>query len=75
MTAILEELGFERRVIPGSHVVFAHRPTETLVMLPIARGNQTVRMANVVSTRFILDSKGIANRRRWDELVRAHSDE
>jgi predicted RNA binding protein YcfA (HicA-like mRNA interferase family) len=72
LTAILVGLGFVRRIIPGSHVLFAHRPTETIVMLPIARATARVRPANIVSTRFILDAKGIAPHQQWEELVRSH---
>ena len=73
LTAILEDLGFERRVVRGSHVLFTHSPSETVIMLPIARASETVRTANVVSTRFMLDAKGIANQHKWEQLVRRHA--
>lgn len=72
LTAILEDLRFNRRVIRGSHVLFTHDATETVVLLPIVRGTEKVRAAIIVSTRFILDAKGIANGRRWEELVNKH---
>ncbi len=74
LSAILEELGFERRVVRGSHVLFTHQASETAIMLPIARATETVRTANVVSTRFMLDAKGLADQRKWRQLVERHAE-
>ena len=76
LSAMLLSLGFERRVIRGSHVLFTHEKTETIVALPIARGRQKVRMANIVATRFLLDAKGIIPSQKWESLAedqRKHS--
>lgn len=74
LSAILCELGFERRVIRGSHVLFKHQLTDTIMMFPITRGNEKVRMANIVSTQFMLDAKGIADRQQWEKLVQRRGD-
>lgn len=67
---LLQDLGLQRTLVPGSHVRFTHQPTDTLLMFPIVRGRERVRPHHLAATRFMLDAKGLVSRERWDALQR-----
>ena len=69
--SILQDVGFTRSVIPGSHVLFTYPESGVIVMLPITRGRAKARMAHVMATRFALDANGIVSEERWTSLVRS----
>lgn len=71
LSSVLVNVGFSRRVIKGSHVLFTYPASEVIVMLPIVRGDTKARPAHVVATRFTLDANGIVSKSRWEKLVRA----
>lgn len=72
--AILTGLGFVRESARGQHVVFTHSPTETIIVLPHARGRDTVRAATILTTRVMLEGRGIASRQRWESMVNSKTE-
>lgn len=69
LSKLLKILGFKRRVIRGSHTLFTHESTDTVLMFPIVHGGKKVRPTYIMSTGFLLDAKGILARTKWTELV------
>lgn len=70
MTEVLVGLGFERRAIRGSHVLFTHKKRkDAILMFPRGqRSRSKVREAHVISTRFFLDAMGFLSTKKWDRL-------
>jgi predicted RNA binding protein YcfA (HicA-like mRNA interferase family) len=70
---VLVGLGFTVRKVPGSHTWFEHPGSNTRILLPPFRQEETVDQGNLVAVRRHLDEKGLMPRARFDELLRERS--
>jgi predicted RNA binding protein YcfA (HicA-like mRNA interferase family) len=67
---ILLDLGFQMKLVPGSHIVFEHDPAHArLVLEPFADGEK-VDLATLAVVGRNLDERGILPRARFEELLR-----
>lgn len=65
---LLDDLGFSRRRVPGSHFVFRHPPSDTLILLP-EQENGFVPRTQVVAVRRMLIEKGLVEPDDFDRWV------
>ena len=65
----LSNAGFVMSRSKGSHVVFKHFPTETVVVLPSHDPNTEVEQAHLAAVRRTLAESGIVDRDSFDELL------
>lgn len=65
----LMNAGFVESPSKGSHVVFKHVPTETIVVLPAHDPNQEVEPAQLVAVRRLVAESGIVERDFFDEML------
>lgn len=68
--AILEELGFRKTVIPGSHVNYYHDKTDTLQMIRLHEPDDLVPAYVLAATRLQMDGLGILDAKDFDEVFR-----
>lgn len=66
---LLEDLGFEDESVPGSHRVFRHRRSDTVVVQAIHKPADPVSLVDLKSTRRILDEKGLLAKSEFDRLT------
>ena len=72
LEAVLLELGLREAVRrPGEYRAFAHKPTDTLVVLGWREPDDLLPEAVVVGTRYLLDAKGVIDAEDFDERLRA----
>ena len=67
LARMLQDLGFDRTVMPNSHVAFTKGAG--VIMLPIAKGAAKVREMHIVAIRVQLDFRGILAKSKWDKTV------
>ncbi len=67
---ILLDLGFQMKVVTGSHVVFEHGPAHARLVLEPYAEDETVDPATFAIVGRNLDERGILPRARFDELLR-----
>ncbi len=65
----LRNAGFVVSPSNGSHVVFKHLPTETMVVLPAHIPNNAVDLGHLAAVRRTLAENGIVDRDSFDELL------
>jgi predicted RNA binding protein YcfA (HicA-like mRNA interferase family) len=66
---VLKELGFVETRVPGSHVVFEHPATATVLLFRTYRPRDQVSAADLVSARKLLDERGVVDGAALDELL------
>lgn len=64
---LLTRLGFVETRVKGSHIVFHHQPTETLLVSP--RGTKRVTAPRLASVRQIVTGRGVTSEARFDSLL------
>jgi hypothetical protein len=67
---MLLDLGFAETVVPGSHSLFEHDPSDTWLVYRPYRPNEMVSPTDLANTRFFLDQRGLVERDEFEELVR-----
>ena len=65
----LKNAGFVVSRSNGSHVVFKHVPTQTIVVLPAHVPNNEVDLGHLAAVRRTLVESGIVDRDSFDELL------
>ena len=65
----LKNAGFVVSQSKGSHVVFKHVTTETIVVLPAHVPNNEVDVGHLAAVRRTLAESGIVDRDSFDELL------
>jgi hypothetical protein len=71
---LLEELGFQEKVVPGSHIYFEHSPSGTLLLYHVYDSEEPLTWADFVKTRKFLDERGLLRREQFEERMDAASD-
>ena len=67
LTTLLERLGFQDESVEGSHHVFRHRASDTVVLLADLRPEDSVRREDLISVRWYLNSKGLMEARAFEQ--------
>ena len=67
----LQGLGFEDESVPGSHRVFRHRDSNTILVQAIHSLSEPVNLVDLKSTRRVLDEKGLVTRAEFDRFAAA----
>ena len=65
----LVQLGFQKHVVPTSHIFFDRIDSAALIALPEFSGSATVPLRNLVAARSTVDDFGIANRATFERLL------
>lgn len=73
VTSFLGQLGFEKQVIPGSHVLFKNDGADVQIVLRLYREEEPVDQTGLVYIRHTLDQWGIMERDQFDEQMRQQS--
>jgi predicted RNA binding protein YcfA (HicA-like mRNA interferase family) len=66
LTGLLEQLGFQRESVEGSHHAFRHKASDTLIVLAAFQPESPLRSEDLVSVRRHLDSRGLMDARAFD---------
>lgn len=66
LISLLEGLGFQDESVAGSHHVFKHRTSETLILLADLKREDPVRREDLISVRQHLDAKGLMDARAFE---------
>lgn len=67
---VLNELGFTQAPTTGSHVLFRHRPTSTVIALPPGAKTKVVPAANLAAVRMTIIGREIARQDDVDQLFK-----
>jgi hypothetical protein len=68
--AILRDLGFEKAVVPGSSVVYYHKPTDTTMPVRLMRPDELIPDYLLAAARSQLDGRGIIEATAFDRMIR-----
>jgi predicted RNA binding protein YcfA (HicA-like mRNA interferase family) len=72
LRALLLDLGFSEKHVPGSHYYFEHTPSKLTFLFPECGPEDVMHPAYVVTTRMQLDAKGLMDcaefDRRWRKV-------
>ncbi len=66
LTQLLESEGFVRAVIPGSHIVFAHKQANTSLFLPIHKSGMPAAPRHIAMVRGTLIDFGVMSEPDFD---------
>jgi predicted RNA binding protein YcfA (HicA-like mRNA interferase family) len=66
---VLENLGYERLTVKGSHVVFSHPKANAKLILPWRAASETVDASRLSGVYQLVSSGGIATRQEVDEAL------
>jgi hypothetical protein len=67
---VLKGLGFVKTLVPGSHVVFEHAPSDTVFGFRLYKPREKVSVGDLLGVRKILDERGVVERDTFDEMLR-----
>jgi hypothetical protein len=67
---LLLDLGFDETIIPGSHILWRHDPSDTLFMFRLYRPQDHITMVCLLSTRKHLDEGGLLSAESFDARLR-----
>lgn len=67
----LTGLGFMETVVPGSHVVFEHHPSETLLAFREYKNGEKVNRGDLAVTRRFLVEKGLVEEEQLESMLQA----
>ena len=73
LRSFLDQLGFEMRIIPGSHILFTNTEVNVRIMLRLYEDGDKVEPAGLAYVRHTLDEWGIMEREQFDEQMRERS--
>ncbi len=73
LRSFLDQLGFEMRTIPGSHILFTNADVNVRIMLRLYEDSDKVEQAGLGYVRHTLDEWGIMERDQFDEQMRERS--
>lgn len=69
LTKILQNLGFELTRVRGSHKVFKHPDSSTLIVLPYRSGREPARRIHIAAVERVLSETGFLSRKKFEELI------
>jgi hypothetical protein len=69
----LQKLGFEKIVVPKSHIGYRHADSDTIFMFRLYKPHDPVDRVNRASVRKLLLERGLIEPEDWDELLKAKS--
>jgi predicted RNA binding protein YcfA (HicA-like mRNA interferase family) len=69
LQGFLERLGFQYKVIPGSHLYFQHPSTGALIPLRLYQPEEELGATDRALVRRVLDDYGLVDRDRFDLLL------
>lgn len=69
----LQKLGFEKIVVPKSHIGYTHPESDAAFMFRLYKPNDPVASHNRASVRTLLIDRGLIEPEDWDELLKAKS--
>jgi predicted RNA binding protein YcfA (HicA-like mRNA interferase family) len=67
---ILQDLGFEMTRVRGSHRVFKHPGSSTLIVLPYRSGREPAQRIHIAAVERILSETGFLSKEEFEELIR-----
>lgn len=67
---LLLDLDFVEKTVPGSHEVFEHAPSGTVLIFRLYRPQDKVSLPDLVSARVHLDERGLLTADAFDNLLR-----
>ena len=73
LRSFLDQLGFEMRIIPGSHILFTNTEVNVRIMLRLYEDRDMVEPAGLAYVRHTLDEWDIMGREQFDEQMRERS--
>ena len=73
LRSFLDQLGFEMRIIPGSHILFTNTEVNVRIMVRLYEDADKVEQAGRGYVRHTLDEWGIMERDQFDEQMRERS--
>jgi predicted RNA binding protein YcfA (HicA-like mRNA interferase family) len=73
LQGFLQGLGFQSKLIPGSHLYFQHPECGALIVLRLYRSEEEVSITDLALVRRVLDDYGIVDRERFDQLLQEKS--
>ena len=73
LKSFLDQLGFELRIVPGSHILFSHPDVNVRIMLRLYEEGDKVEPSGLAYVRHTLDEWGIMEREQFDEQMRERS--
>jgi predicted RNA binding protein YcfA (HicA-like mRNA interferase family) len=65
----LVRIGFVEEPTPGPHVLYAHPPTKTEVLLPAGHPTELAGRARLAGIRTTVVERGVASGAKFDELL------
>jgi hypothetical protein len=71
--AVLVQLGFNERSVPGQYYRFEHQLPDTWVLLPPYKDDDIVSDFNVANIRILLDYRGLMKPADFEEALRDRS--
>ena len=69
LECLLLQLGFQRAETTGSQIVFEHPASETMLVFPPYRNEESVQPHHRVKTQTLLDSRGLLERTDFDKVI------
>ena len=69
LRSFLDQLGFEMRIIPGSHILFTNTEVNVRIMLRLYEDGDKVEPAGLAYVRHTRDEWGIMERDQFDEQM------
>ena len=72
LSKALCELGFRSSRVHGSHHLFRHEPTDTVILLPLLKQHEAVAPQDVISARLVIAGRGVASASHFNELLGAN---
>lgn len=69
LTKMLQNLGFELTRVRGSHRVFRHPDSSTLIVLPYRSGRESARQIHITAVERVLSETGFLSREKFEELI------
>ena len=57
------------RLVPDSHLGFRHESSDTTIMLPLYKGNESVAPRHLGPVRTLLDGKGLLSSNEFDRIL------
>jgi len=69
--AILEQLGFQKTVIPGSHVNYNHPETGAFLLIQLHKASDLVPTFVLLGTRGNLEIQGVIAKEDFEKMLQA----
>jgi predicted RNA binding protein YcfA (HicA-like mRNA interferase family) len=73
LRSLLLELGFVEKSVPGSHFMFEHAPSDTVLVFRPYRPQEKVNLPDLASVRTHLDQRDLLRADAFDNLLRKAS--